>query len=64
MSDRQNIYELLEEIHYKAFPDASVGEYLLHLDKLVGPMKDLKDGELVARLYAYNKQPFYEHFDK
>jgi hypothetical protein len=62
MSDRQNIYELLEEIHQKAFPDCSVGEYLKHMDALVGPLKDLPDGELVARLYAYNKMPFYEHF--
>ena len=62
MSDRQNIYELLEEIHHKAFPDASVGEFLMHMDALVGPIKDLSDGELVKRLYAYNKMPFYEHF--
>jgi len=62
MSDRQNIYELLEEIHYKAFPDDSFGEFIEHLNKLIGPFNKLSDGELVSRLYAYNKTPFYEHF--
>lgn len=62
MSDRQNIYELLEQIHHQAFNDSSVGEFLEHLDKLIGPMNKLSDGELVSRLYAYHKTPFYEHF--
>ncbi len=62
MSDRQNIYELLEEIHYKAFNDCSFGEFMVHLDRLIGPISKLSDGELVSRLYAYNKTPFYEHF--
>lgn len=64
MSDRQNIYELLELIHHKEFPHATVGEYLQEMNLLIGPFEKLSDGELVKRLSGYNKSPFHQRFTK
>ncbi len=58
MSDRNNIYELLEQIHNEAFPRQTVGDFLRELDKYVGPFDKLTDGELVTRLSGYQKSPF------
>lgn len=59
MSDRQNIYQLLEEAHYKAFPHSTVGEFMKEIDVLIGPLDELTDGELVTRLSGYIASPFY-----
>lgn len=64
MSDRQNIYELLEQIHHDVYPHHSVGEYLKEMDILIGPFEKLDDGESVRRLYGYQKSPFHERFTK
>jgi hypothetical protein len=59
MSDRSNIYELLEDIHREVFPHDSVGEYLKKLNEIIGPVEKLSDGELVTRLSGYRKSPFH-----
>ena len=59
MADRNNIYFLLEEIHEQVFPNATVGEVLKELDRLIGPFEKLSDGEFVTRLSGYQKSPFH-----
>ena len=59
MADRNNIYLLLEEIHEHVFPNATVGEVLKELDRLIGPFEKLSDGEFVTRLSGYQKSPFH-----
>ena len=59
MADRNNIYLLLEEIHEQVFPNATVGEVLKELDRLIGTFEKLSDGEFVTRLSGYQKSPFH-----
>ena len=59
MADRNNISLLLEEIHEQVFPNATVGEVLKELDRLIGPFEKLSDGEFVTRLSGYQKSPFH-----
>ena len=59
MADRNNIYLLLAEIHEQVFPNATVGEVLKELDRLIGPFEKLSDGEFVTRLSGYQKSPFH-----
>ena len=59
MADRNNIYLLLEEIQEQVFPNATVGEVLKELDRLIGPFEKLSDGEFVTRLSGYQKSPFH-----
>ncbi len=59
MSDRQNIYQLLEEAHNEAFPHETVGDFLKELNDLIGPFDQLEDGEFVTRLSGYIKSPFH-----
>ncbi|MCI2154850.1 hypothetical protein FYJ51_05115 [Erysipelotrichaceae bacterium Oil+RF-744-GAM-WT-6] len=58
MTDRINIYLLLEQIHNEVFPNESFGVYMKKIDELIGPMEKLDDGEIVTRLYHYLKSPF------
>ena len=59
MADRNNNSLLLEEIHEQVFPNATVGEVLKELDRLIGPFEKLSDGEFVTRLSGYQKSPFH-----
>lgn len=61
MTDRHNIYELLEEIHFEAYANKTVGEMLKELNELIGPFEKLTDGELVTRLSGYKKSPYHKH---
>ena len=56
---KTDIYLLLEEIHEQVFPNATVGEVLKEMDRLIGPFDRLSDGELVTRLSGYQKSPFH-----
>ncbi len=59
MSDRNNIYLLLEEIHEQVYPNETVGDFLKEMNRLIGPFDSLSDGEFVTRLSGYQKSPFH-----
>lgn len=61
MSDRETIYELMQEAHAVSYPKYSVGRFLKALNEDIGPLDKLTDGEVVSRLSGYVKQPFHKH---
>ncbi len=61
MSDRETIYELLQEAHAISYPKYSVGRFLTAINEDIGPLDRLSDGEVVRRLSGYVKQPFHKN---
>lgn len=59
MSDRSNIYELLEEAHEASYPNDTVAQFLKAISYDIGPIDKLSDGEMVERLSGYLKHPFH-----